>query len=103
MPLIGKLRPAKCERSQGRKAMWFIKEVGMACSNCGRTREMSVPPEGLMAMPCQYSAGNEATSFATEETTSARTTDGIGEPAEPNKDRHAIQKGRRFASAFRGA
>ena len=49
----------------GTKAMWFIKSDGVHCSYCGTNRDMSVPPQGIMAMPCSCGAGQAATWFIT--------------------------------------
>jgi len=65
MSVFGRIGPAKCGCSAGWNAMWFIKDEGVVCSKCGRTREMSVPPQGIMTMPCGCSAGDEATWFIT--------------------------------------
>ena len=65
MSIYGKIGPARCQCSMDWNAMWFIKENGVVCSNCGRTRKMSVPPEGIIIMPCQCSSGDKATWFIT--------------------------------------
>lgn len=65
MSIYGKIGPAKCQCSMDWNAMWFIKENGVVCSNCGRTREMNVPPEGILVLPCQCGSGDKATWFIT--------------------------------------
>ena len=63
--IFGQIGPAPCQCNAGRAAYWFIKADGLHCSNCGRVRTMSVPPQGMVTSPCQCELGSGAVWFIT--------------------------------------